>query len=74
MAEKKVTIYATAPSQKGGGDGVYKVGEKVILPKPEAGKLLATGRFTEDEDKAKDAVKKAEARKEALAPQTTAKK
>lgn len=59
MAEKQITIYATAPASKGDGKGgVYKVGEKVTLPKTEAEKLLATHRFTDEEDKAKAATER----------------
>ena len=52
--DKKVTIYATAPSQKGDGEGgVYKPGEAVTVSVKESQVLLSSGRFTDDKDKAK---------------------
>lgn len=50
MADKAITIYCISPALDGEG-GTFEPGDKVTCDtKVEAGQLLATGRFSEDEE------------------------
>lgn len=58
MPRENHTIYCTAQALDGKG-GVHKIGDKLVLAsKAEASQLLATGRFSLDEDDAKAASSK----------------